>query len=168
MKWLLVVVGLLVVVVGVKAFLTMRGPSDDVLVKQALDEAIKASKEGRPGGVMDYLSDSLTINAESPTRRKIADFIKQSHPEIQVQNSEPVIRESEGTAQINSPVHIKLTMPLGGSTVERTIPNVTLRFQREDAREWLIIPTRQWRLKEVTVPAESVPADLISGFGGGF
>ncbi len=164
-KWLLGFLLLILVVFGIKAVMTMNGPSDEKLVQQALAESIKASREGRPGGVMEYLSDSLKLNDQEPGKRQIADFIKNSHPDISVSDTEPVIRQSEGTAQINSPVRIKLSFP-GGASVDKTIPNVTMKFQREDARVWLVIPTKQWRLVEVTVPQASIPADLMSGFGG--
>ena len=45
--------------------------------------------------------------------------------------------------------------------MEREIPNVTIRFKREDSRQWLIFPTKQWRVTEVLIPAESV-ADMPS------
>src|SRR6266852_617772 len=143
-KFAIGIVIVLALVFGVKAFMTSR-QSDETLVRKALTEAIKASKEGRPGGVMDYLSDQLKLNNQEPGRRQIADFIKNSHPEIEVQNADPVIRESERTAQINSEVRVKFSLP-GGMAVDKSIPNVTMKFQREDSRVWLIIPSKQWRL----------------------
>jgi hypothetical protein len=164
-KFAIGVVIVLLAIVGLKAVMTMNGPSDQVLVRQALTEAIKASKEGRAGGVMDYLSDQLKLNDQSPERRQIAEFIKNSHPDISVEHPDPVVREGDGTAQINSPVAIKFSLPMG-ATIDKTIPNVTMKFEREDARTWLVIPTKQWRLVEVTVPQASIPADLISAMGG--
>ncbi|HZH98180.1 MAG TPA: hypothetical protein VEX38_04350, partial [Fimbriimonadaceae bacterium] len=40
------------------------GPSDKEQIQTALDEAILASKEGRPGGVLDYLSQNFKVNEE--------------------------------------------------------------------------------------------------------
>lgn len=157
---------LLIVVFGVKVLLTLNGPSDSKLVQEALASAVKASKEGRPGGVMDYLSDSLKLNEQSPARTQIADFIRRAHPDIEVQHPEPVVSQEQGTAQINSPVRLQISFP-GSSGIDTTIPNVTMKFQREDAREWLFIPTKKWRLVSVTVP--EIPPDLmmkLSGFSG--
>ncbi len=155
------IVVVLLAIVGIKVVMTLNGPSDAKLIQQALAESIKASREGRPGGVMDYLSDKLKINNDEPGRRQVADFIKNSHPDVEVADTTPVIREVDGTAQINSSIHLKMSML--GNNVDQTIKNVTLKFQREDAKEWLIIPTKQWRLVEVAVPQESIPN--IPGIG---
>ena len=52
------------------------GPSDQKMIREALDQAVLASREGRPGGVMDYLSNKFAVNSESITSGQVANFIK--------------------------------------------------------------------------------------------
>lgn len=161
-KRILLVVGALVLLlIGVRFAIGSRGPDDAKLIQEALQESIRASHEGRPGGVLEYLSEQFKINQESPTGRQIADFIRNNKPDIEVPNTTPVIRAQEGTAFITSPVRVKVSFL--GQNFDQTVENVTMKFQREDAREWLIFPTKKWRLVEVSVPNEAVPA----GLGGG-
>jgi len=153
-KPILALVGLLVVLFGVKAILTIGGPDDKTQVREALQESIKASKEGRPGGVMDKISDKITINGEQMvSTNQIANWIRNSKPDVVVPQQDPVIIGDE--AQITSPVTVKADMP-GGVSFDRTIKGVTLIFAKESATEWLVIPTAKWRLKEVKLPDDVV------------
>lgn len=144
---------------GSYAYLNFFRGGDARLIKDALSESLLASKEGRPGSVMDLLSDKLKLNdQEAGPRRQIAEFIKNSRPEITVKNVEPVINPTEGTAKITSSVHLKVGA--FGQNIDTDIPNVTLTFKREDAMQWAVIPVKQWKLSDVTVPIESIPAGL--------
>ena len=107
---------------------------------------------------MDKLSDNLKLNDQSVEGNKsqIYRFIRDSKPEVEVQNSEPVI--SGDSATITSPVRLKMNFL--GQSFDQTIPNVTMIFRKEDARDWLIFPTRQWRLQQVLVPPGSLPGGL--------
>ena len=157
----LIIAAILVVLVGVRVVLSMGGGDDKALVKEALQESIKASKEGRPGGVMDKISDHMTVNGqEVATTRQIADWIKNLKPDVVVTKPEPVILGDE--AQITSPVSIKGS-GMGGFSFDKTIDNVTLIFARENATEWLIIPTKKWRLKDVKLPDDI--ASQLNPFG---
>ena len=112
---------------------------------------------------MDKLSASFQINGMRPgSRTDIAKFIRDNKPDVEVENTQAFV--SGDTARIVSPVHVRisfLTMKW-----DQRVNDVTLVFRREDARKWLVIPTRQWRLTEVIVPDGAIPVDLPS-FGGG-
>jgi hypothetical protein len=157
-KPILIVAVILVVLVGVRVLMSLGGGGDDKkLVREALVESIKASKEGRPGGVMDKISDKLTVNSEQvASMGQISNWIKNSKPDIEVVQQDPVILGDE--AQITSPVKVKLSLP-GGNNFDRTIEGVTLVFAKESATEWLFIPTKKWRLREVKLP-EDVASQL--------
>lgn len=128
---------------------------DQVKIERALDRSIRDSKEGRPGGVLDLLSQKITINQANvgADRRQIADFIKNSKPSFDVQNKTAQIFGDE--ARIVSPVGLSLA-PFG----ERTISEVTLIFQRESDRAYGIIPVSRWKLVDIRIE-ESVIGDLI-------
>ena len=150
--WIAVII---VAVVGVRVLISqLNQPSDQQLIQTALADSIKASKEGRPGGVMDLLSKNLTLNDmdTSPNRGQIAKFIKENQPDVNVENKHAVIAGDE--AQIISPV--ALEMNFLGQKMSRNIDEVTLIFKRESDMEYLIFPTKKWKLAEVRAPDDAV------------
>lgn len=150
---------LLVLLVGGRAILTvLHPPNDKSLIVEALAESIKASKEGRPGGVMDKLSDNLQLNGENEhgNQTQIARFIRNSRPEVTVADMDPVVTGDEAT--IRSAVDLKVE--LLGFNQSRHMKDVTIVFRKEEDRDWLIFPNRRWKLAEVHVPPDSV-ADLF-------
>ena len=155
-KPILVLAAILVVLVGARAVLSMGGGDDKKQIVEALQESIKATKEGRPGGVMDKISDHFTINdTDVVARGQIINWIKNLKPDITVSHQDPVITGDE--AQITSPVSIKGKGM--GIDFDRTVEGITLIFAKESATEWLVIPTKKWRLKDVKVP-DDIAAQL--------
>lgn len=155
MKTFLILGMLLVFLVGGKVILSTLQPQDDKkLIQEALTESIKASREGRPGGVMDKLSVNIKYNDQdvSGNSRDIARYIRESKPDIVVENPEPDISGEE--AKINSPV--TLSVSFLGHSVDKRIKNVTLIFRKESDRDYLIFPATKWKLAEVRVPDDSV------------
>lgn len=106
---------------------------------------------------MDKLSNQLKFNGAEygSAGRDISRFIRDSKPDITVENDDPVISGDEGT--IVSPVDLKLSML--GQSLDRHLKKVTMVFRKEDARDWLVIPVRKWKLAEVEV-SESAVSDL--------
>ncbi|MEZ0326760.1 MAG: hypothetical protein ACAH95_12735 [Fimbriimonas sp.] len=152
--WIIVAV---IAIVGIRvAISALNAPNDQEQIQLALKESIKASKEGRPGGVMDKLSVNLKLNDldTSGNRNQIANYIRQNQPDVTVVDPRAVITGDE--AQIKSPVQLSMSLP--GMKVERQLEDVTLVFRREDDRAYLIFPTKKWKLAEIHVPEESVSA----------
>ena len=150
---------LLVLLVGGRVIVSVLNPPDDQsLIKTALAESITATKEGRPGGVMDKLSANLKFNGEneSGNQAEIAKYIRNSRPDVTVESIEPVVTGDE--ARIVSPVDLKVSTL--GVDMDRHLKEVTMIFRKEDDRDWLIFPNRKWKLAEVQVPDSSV-ADLF-------
>ncbi len=158
-KALLVVGAMLVLLIGGRVILSVIHPENDAdLIKQALTDSIQASKEGRPGGVMDKLSDNISLNGqnEGAFQGDIAHFIKTNKPDIQVENMTPSVTGDEAT--IVSPV--TLTLSFLGQSVSHRIKDVTLLFRKETDHDFLILPTTRWKLAEVRIPNSS-----LAGFG---
>ena len=130
------------------------GPSDDKLVREALDRAIVASREGRPGGVLESLTSHFKMNSDMPGGAQIANFIKDSHPDVTVENYDAIINGD--TARITSPVRVKVSFM--GHDFDQRVENVSMVFKREDGHVWLIIPARDWKLEQVFVPEELTPS----------
>lgn len=134
-------------------------PSDEDLIKTALADSLRAGKEGRPGSVLELLSQNFTVNnAGSPGRGAIAKAIKDYKPDIEISNQSPTI--SGSSARIESPAKVSVSLP----PMSLDIRQVNLDFQREDGRRLLFFPARAWKLTNVTVPDEIVN-ELSAGFG---
>jgi len=151
----LLLVGLaIVVLVAIRVGIgIVRPPNDAKLISDALADAIKAGREGRPGGVVELFSNSLSVNGTnvSENQRTLTDFIRKQRPDMIVQNPTPKITGSE--ARIISPVELDL-----GLLGKKEVNEVTLIFKKEDATEFLIVPTSKWRLTEVRVPDSTIQA----------
>ncbi|HWD41121.1 MAG TPA: hypothetical protein VG944_19895 [Fimbriimonas sp.] len=149
-----IIVGVLAILVAVRIGLSMASrPSDQEQIRKALDDSIKASKEGRPGGVMDLMSNHLTYNEQdtSSAMGQVAQVIKKQRPDVTVDDETASI--SGDNAQITSPVD--LTLEFLGQKRTFHIKDVVLKFHKEPATEWLVIPTTQWKLVEVQAPSFS-------------
>ena len=155
-----ILLGLAAILVVLRFAVFSGGKDDAVLIREALAESIKASKEGRPGGVLDKLRERFKINDTAPGSRQVADFVRKNRPEVVVMKPDPVI--TGDTAQINSPV--KLTFDFLNQHFDTTVDNVTIRFEREDSRQWLIFPSKQWRVTQVDVPEGAMPQLPSLGF----
>ena len=160
-KVVIAVIAVVVVLIGIRFAMTRSGGlTDQQQIEVALAESIKASKEGRPGGVMDKLSSKLQVNEmdTGSNRGQIAQYIKDNRPDVTILNKQAVVTGDE--ARIVSPVDIEVN--LLGNKMSRQMKEVTLVFRKEDDREYLIFPVTKWKLAEVEVP-DSALADFMMG-----
>lgn len=160
----LILVGVVIALVGGRfLYGALTRPDDRTQVKQALADAIEASREGRPGSVVDKLSDTLKVNGEGgPSLRQVAEFVKNNHPRVTVANTEPTIRGDE--AEIDSDVRIEISL-LGERSLD--LKGVQILFRKESSRDWLIFPTTKWKLSEVRIAPGQLPDFSAFGMGGG-
>ena len=136
----------LLAVFGIMAVPFLFGPTDDQMIRDALKESIKASREGRPGGVMEYLSNSLKYNDEEATdRTSIADYIKRAKPEVSV--DDPTPRISGESAMVVSPVTVNLTY--GPVSFPVRIEHAEITFAKETGRRFLVLPAPVWRIRSI-------------------
>ncbi len=132
--------------------LLMRRPDDRTLILESLKESILASKEGRSGSVLEYLSKDIKLNGtELFNRGEVAKFIKNAQPEVEVVNAEPVIDGDE--AIIESPVRVKMKVAV--FTAPAFEVDAKIRFRREIGHEYLVVPVTRWRI--VNVEATDIP-----------
>lgn len=161
-------IGLAVVVlVALRLTVFAPRPNDQELIKEALDQSIQASKEGRPGGVMDIISEKFNINGMRPgSRWDIAKFIRDSKPDVVVEDTTAFVDGDK--ARITSPVQLKMSFL--NQKWDRRVDDVTIVFEKEDARRYLIFPTRKWRLTDVVLPPDAAQQIVPEGMGqgGGF
>ena len=151
-------------IVGFRVVSIMMGGKDDTtMIRESLRESLAASRKGEPGSVLDLLSSSIKVNGEAQdgARRQVADFIRKQKPDIKVANQTPIVTGDE--ARITSPVTITASIPvLGDQTFN--LKDVVLTFQKETAREYLVIPVKKWRLTGVTAPPDAL-SSLAFGAG---
>jgi len=146
----------LLLVVGKVGLGFLNQPDDKTLIVEAVKEAQKAGREGRPGGVLDFLSTSLKVNETEATgsRGQIADYIKNQKPDIEFTKIEPQIFGDE--ARIESPATVKIG--IGPISQDITIPNTVINLKREDDKEWFIIPKKKWKITEIRASLGDLPS----------
>ncbi len=157
-KVILAAVAVLVVFFG-GAFASglFGGQSDEQMIKAALDEAVLASKEGRPGGVLEFISQRFAVNGMKYGTGDISKTIKDLRPNVEIENPTPNITGNSAT--IVSPVRLAVSLPPIGTTLSE----VTITFAKENGTKWLIFPVKKWRMVEVDMP-ESVIEDVKNQF----
>lgn len=159
MKKVGIIFAILAVVVVAVPLLTPQ-PSDKIQIQNALKEAIKAGKEGRPGSALELLSRNFSVNSETyGTGRNVAKFIKDAKPDIELASTEPLINGD--TATIEGPATVSLSIP----KMSAELASIKLEFQKEDSKRWLIFPAHDWKLVNVMVP-EDVVNQVASQFSG--
>ena len=157
-RWGYVAIGGLVLLVGGKYVAnTFFGPSDEDLIRTALTEAITASKEGRPGGVMDFIGDSFKINNTNIGGRQVADFVRNQKPDISIDYHKPQF--GNDLARMTSTAKVKFGML--GFSQDIALKNITLDFKKESATDFLLLPVKKWRLVSVQVPVDALPPEAV-------
>jgi len=139
-------------IVGCAAFLLLLAtpflfqPKDQDLINQALKESVDASREGRSGSVMEYLSRSLKYN-EIPVenRAEVARYIRNSKPEIYLENTAALINGD--SAQVVTPADLRVAV--GPMPVTLHIDRVVITLGRETGTRFLVLPAPIWRIREV-------------------
>lgn len=145
------------ILVGVFAKMWFDVPSDQVLIEQALAEATRNGKEGKPGGVLDYLSGDFSIQGFSPSSSDVKQFIKDRKPEVTVTQINP--RISGDTAEVVSPVNIRIGA--GNLGWNQTVEGVKITLRRESGFRYGVFPSPRWKI--VSVNAQD--ASLGNPFG---
>jgi hypothetical protein len=139
---------LVICVVGVAMFLLSHQKHDDrAEIEASLKSALKASREGRAGGVMEYLTSHVVVNGvHYNVDRQFSNFIRRYHPDITLGAVAPVIKGDNAT--VTSDIQFSVL------TNSIDIPNVTFTLHREDTRKWLLFPDQEWKVTGATAPEE--------------
>jgi len=148
-----------VLVLGIAGLYVAAQPrtSDADQIRDALSRAVEASRNGQPGGVMELLSDQLTVNGSSQTDlSEVADVIRKSHPDVKFASVDPIV--SGDQAYVVTDATIAGDVPVVGQ-LSIPVRNVKLVFSKEEARKWVLIPVHQWRLTSVSL----APGTDVSG-----
>lgn len=159
-KALLIAIPILVYA-GKAAQVMLFAPSDNQQIEKVFYEAIVASREGKPGSLIDKLSFKFKVNGMEPGMRKVADFIRDSKPELQASYNTPSIHDNEGLMTSN----VKIKAQYLAFSFDGEVKNVEFVFKKESTQVWLFIPSSTWRLEQVNVPNESIQEALGGALG---
>jgi hypothetical protein len=145
----------LLAVAGI-AFQALRsGPSDQEAITQAVEEAVRASREGQPGGVLEHLSRSLTYNDVPVSERgELAKFIRDSRPQVVFDSTQATIDGERAVIQTGA----QIEMRLGPVPLSQRIDKVTIVLGKETGFRFLIVPTPKWRIQNIEVEGIGVSA----------
>ncbi|MBS1705444.1 MAG: hypothetical protein JST40_06190 [Armatimonadetes bacterium] len=145
-----ILIGVVVVVVlGLVGFVGLKmlnRPSDQQQIQIALNEAIAAAKEGKPGPVLDFVSGRATLDGQGgASKGEIGDWIRKAKPDVTIVNPTATIEENKAT--ISTPVKIKLQL----LTFQQdfSVPDVKISLEKEFATEYGFIPSSKWRVVSV-------------------
>lgn len=143
------IVSCVVLVAALVGIFYATAPSDEELIEQALEDAIIASKEGKPGGVLEHLSRSFVYDGQQVFDwNEVSQFIKVAKPEIEIDADRPQIDGDQAIIV----AHIEFKMGFQALSIDNSIDNVEIRFGKESGTRWLIFPSPQWKITEVSAP----------------
>ena len=143
------VVSCVVLVAALVGIFYATAPSDEQLIERALEEAIVASKEGEPGGVLEHLSRSMIYDGQQVLDwNKVSQYIKAAKPIIVVDASRPRIDGDQAIIVAD----IEFKAGFQAFSIDNSIDNVEIRFAKESGTRWLIFPSPHWRIIEVSAP----------------
>ncbi|MBX3095376.1 MAG: hypothetical protein KF812_00800 [Fimbriimonadaceae bacterium] len=147
---LLILFGVIVVaLLSVGFVVASRQPSDEALIRDSLESAVAASRDGAPGSLYAELSRSLEVNGQMVGRDpEVNEFIKKLKPEIALGEYTPVV--DGDTATVTTAANV--TFGLGNFSNTQVINRVEIEFARERATKWVFIPTHKWRITKVSAP----------------
>lgn len=121
-------------------------PSDRVLIRESLDDAIAAAASGDASPVY-----GIIVNDETPSNADIRKFVQQAKPQVEVLEFEPQIDGTEAT--LVAPFQVKAAMMM--FQIDQVIPDVHVSFRRTYTFKSFRI-TPRWEIVEVRSTA--VPA----------
>lgn len=131
---------------GLAIFVYANRPSDQEQIQMALDEAVRAARNGEPGPVIDFISGRASLDGESgASRGEIGKYIMRSKPDVEILQKKPLIDGDKAT--IMSPVKVTARILTMEQTFE--LGQVRIDLEKESATQWGIFPTTKWRVVSV-------------------
>ena len=146
-KW--IVGSSVTVVAGLIVLYFATAPSDEELIDQAIKDSVIASKEGKPGGVLDHLSRSLTFNGMPVSdRSEIAKYVRLARPDVVFGPYTPVVEGDSATVRADVAVKIQFQ----SLQMDQTVRGVEVELARETGFRWVVFPASKWRIASVSAP----------------
>ncbi|MCW5938294.1 MAG: hypothetical protein KF884_07915 [Fimbriimonadaceae bacterium] len=142
-------------VAGVAFQIFRTGPSDQEAITQAVADAVRASREGQPGGVLEHLSRSLTYNDVPVSERgELAKFIRDSRPQVVFDSTRALIEGDRAVIQTGAQIDLRL----GPVPLSQRIDKVKIVLGKETGFRFLVVPTPKWRIQNIEVEGIGVSA----------
>lgn len=148
----------IVVLVGLVVLFFATSPSDDELIRQAINESTEASREGKAGSVLDHLSRSLTFNGNAiADRGEIAKYVRLASPDVSFSSYQPIIDGDTATVKADVAINIDYQ----GMHMDQIVPGVEVSLARETGFRWVVFPASKWRITSVSAPDLSSFSSVI-------
>lgn len=159
-KLLLAVIAIAAGVVAALFVFARDNRPDKEQINAALDESIAASKEGRAGGVLDLMSDQFEVSGIGKINRNwLAARIRENKPDVAFTNETLEINGDQAEMTADASLRLKISLGPVSRDLSPSLKGVKLVFRKEDARKFIFVPARVWKLAEVKLPPGS-PLDL--------
>jgi ketosteroid isomerase-like protein len=146
-KTSLIVLGAAIVLLalrlGLEAFSTPKVP-DEQQIRQIFDAGKQAMQKEDVQGVMALVSDDFNSGGYDADRlRYHLSLLFRNSIQLQVFHSPPTIRIEGDRAFAQTEARLRWQ---DGGWNEQDLGLVEIRLRREDARRWLVIPEKRWRV----------------------
>lgn len=140
--------------VGMMAKTFFGQPSDQVLIKQALDAAVADAREGKTGKVMELLSSKAMFAGADIPRGEVGNYIKNAKPDFTIITPTPIIEGDK--AVIVSPVDVSLKVAIVSTPPVRI--NSRIELTKEKHMSFFLVPTSSWKITKIE--ADGTPPEL--------
>ena len=147
-KW--IIASAIVVLSGLTVLFIVTAPTDEQLIRRAIDQSVQASREGKPNPVLDNLTRTFTWNGQTVglNRSEVSRYVRLGKPEIDLGHYKPEINGEE--ARVVTDAHIKIEFQ--SLKFDQTVPGIEIKLKREMGTRWLVFPSARWKIYEVTAP----------------
>ena len=138
-----------VAVTALTVLFVVTAPSDEDLIRQAIAESSRASSEGKPGGVLEYIDPAFLFNNNpSFDRNEIAKAVRLAKPQVEFSSFEPVVEGDEATVVAD----VKVKLDYFSFNIDENLPGVEVRLKKTTGVRWLVFPGTKWKITEVSAP----------------
>ena len=140
----------IVAITGLTVLFIVTAPTDEQLIRSAIDESVQASREGKPNPVLDNLTRTFTWNGQTVglNRSEVSRYVRLGRPEIDLAPYRPEINDDKATVVTDA--HIKIEFQ--SLKFDQTVPGLEIKRKRETGTRWLVFPSARWKIYEVTAP----------------
>ena len=147
-RW--IIASAIVALTGLTVLFIVTAPTDEQLIRSAIDESVQASREGKPNPVLDNLTRTFTWNGQTVglDRSEVSRIVRLSRPELDLEPYTPEINGDEATIETN--VHIK--MDYLSFNYDQTMSGVVIKLRKVPGTRWLVFPSARWKIYEVSAP----------------
>ncbi|MCG9894437.1 MAG: hypothetical protein MH204_03030 [Fimbriimonadaceae bacterium] len=121
------------------------------MIDAALEEAVQASREGRPFGVLEHMAGNFQFNGQAAgDRSDIIRYVRTLKPDVKIQDRRLTLDGDSATW--TTPVKIVFGDSESGVGGTFEIPDVKIHFRRSFGTRMTFFPYSSWKMERVDAP----------------